>query len=188
MGIKGPTLHEAIKKELALTKDLMKDYMVEWKKNGCSIMLDGWTDRKERTLVKFLVNYSKGTMFMQSIYAFSMIETREKMFELLEKWVEQVGEENVIQVITDNHLSYVMAGNKYYFLNFYLIILILKFKLFILRTYVNLLSTMSHREVARIKAFLHLYWTPCAAHCLDLILEDIGKLPNIKGHWRGLYH
>ena len=37
---------------------------------------------------------------------------------------------------------------------------------------------MSHREVARIKA--HLYWTPCAAHCLALMLEDIGKLPNIK--------
>ena len=27
---------------------------------------------------------------MQSIYASSMIETREKMFELLDKWVEQV--------------------------------------------------------------------------------------------------
>ncbi|RVW33881.1 hypothetical protein CK203_082945 [Vitis vinifera] len=67
-----------------------------------------------------------------------------KMFELLDKWVEQVGEENVIQVITDNHSSYVMAG--------------------------RLL------ELKR----SHLYWTPCAAHCLDLMLEDIGKLPNIK--------
>ena len=26
----------------------------------------------------------------------------------------------------------------------------------------------------------HLYWTPCVAHCLDFMLEDIGKLPNIK--------
>ena len=26
----------------------------------------------------------------------------------------------------------------------------------------------------------NLFWTPCAAHCLDLILEDIGKLPQIK--------
>lgn len=26
----------------------------------------------------------------------------------------------------------------------------------------------------------HLYWTPCAAHCIDLILEDIGKLPVIR--------
>ena len=59
---------------------------------------------------------------MQSIDASSMIKMGEKMFELLDKWVEQVGEENVIQVITDNHLSYVMTGNKYYFLNFYLIL------------------------------------------------------------------
>ena len=26
----------------------------------------------------------------------------------------------------------------------------------------------------------HLYWTPCAAHCLDLMLEDIGKIPKVK--------
>ncbi|XP_034695709.1 uncharacterized protein LOC117921866 [Vitis riparia] len=148
VSMKGPTFHEVrvtnLKKELALTKDLMKDHMVEWGKNGCSIMSDGWTDRKERTLVNFLVNCSKGTMFMQSIDASSMIKTREKMFELLDKWVEQVGEENVIQVKTDNHSSYVMAG--------------------------RLL------ELKR----PHLYWTPCAAHCLDLMLEAIGKLPNIK--------
>ncbi|KAL8161314.1 hypothetical protein V2J09_012803 [Rumex salicifolius] len=25
----------------------------------------------------------------------------------------------------------------------------------------------------------HIYWTPCVAHCLDMILEDIGKLPDI---------
>ncbi|KAL0017409.1 hypothetical protein SO802_004478 [Lithocarpus litseifolius] len=25
----------------------------------------------------------------------------------------------------------------------------------------------------------NLYWTPCAAHCIDLILEDIGKIPRI---------
>ncbi|RVW82368.1 hypothetical protein CK203_045113 [Vitis vinifera] len=50
------------------------------------------------------------TIFMQSIDASSMIKTREKMFELLNKWIEQVGEKNVIQVMTDNYSSYVMAG------------------------------------------------------------------------------
>ena len=25
-----------------------------------------------------------------------------------------------------------------------------------------------------------LYWTPCAAHCIDLMLEDMGKIPWIK--------
>ncbi|KAK1574958.1 hypothetical protein Q3G72_001354 [Acer saccharum] len=28
--------------------------------------------------------------------------------------------------------------------------------------------------------YLILFWTPCAAYCLDLILEDIYKLPNMK--------
>ena len=129
-------------------------------------MSDGWTNRQERTLVNFLVNYSKGTMVMQSIDASSMIKTGEKMFELLDKWIEQVGEENV--VITDNHSSYVMTGNKYYFLNFYLL---LKFELFILRTYVNLLSTMSHREVVRIKLPTFVLDTMCCA----LPRLDIGR-------------
>jgi len=26
----------------------------------------------------------------------------------------------------------------------------------------------------------HLYWTPCAAHCINLMLEDIGKLRLVK--------
>ena len=97
-------------------------------------------------------------MFMQSIDVSSMIKTGEKMFELLDKCVEQVGEENVIQVIRDNHSSYVMAGNKDYFLNFSLL---LKFELFILRTYINLSSTISHREVVRIKAPAFVLDTMC---------------------------
>ena len=25
----------------------------------------------------------------------------------------------------------------------------------------------------------NLYWTPCAAHCLDLMFEDLGKRPSV---------
>ena len=45
VGMKGPILHKVrvtnLNKELVLTKDLMKDHMVEWGKNECSIMSDG---------------------------------------------------------------------------------------------------------------------------------------------------
>ena len=53
--------------------------------------------------MNFLVNCSNGTMFMQSIYVSLMIKIGEKMVELFDKWVKQIGEENVIQVIIDNH-------------------------------------------------------------------------------------
>ena len=51
VGMKGPTLHEArftnLKKELALTKDLMKDHMVKWKKKWMFNYV-GWMGRQER--------------------------------------------------------------------------------------------------------------------------------------------
>ena len=63
VGMTGPSIYEVrvthLKQELELTKYSMRDHEMEWKKNGCSIMSDGWTDRKGRTLVNFLVNCSK---------------------------------------------------------------------------------------------------------------------------------
>nr|DAD29242.1 TPA_asm: hypothetical protein HUJ06_030710 [Nelumbo nucifera] len=73
-----------------------------------------------------------------------MQKKRAKLFNLLEKMIEMIGEKNVIQVITDNASNYVLAG-KY---------LMAKYP--------------------------HLTWTLCVAHCMDLILEDIGKLPIVK--------
>lgn len=28
--------------------------------------------------------------------------------------------------------------------------------------------------------YRHITWAPCAAHCVDLLLEDIGKLPWVS--------
>ena len=47
---------------------------------------------------------------MKSIDASSMVKTGEKLFELLDSWVEEVGEANVVQVITDNASNYVAEG------------------------------------------------------------------------------
>lgn len=58
--------------------------------------------------MNFSVNCSKGTMFMQSIDDSSMIKTGKKMFQLLDERVEQVGEQIVVQGITNNHTSYVI--------------------------------------------------------------------------------
>ena len=58
---------------------------------------------------------------------------------MLDVVVERIGEENMVQVITDNAANYKAAGH------------LLKEK----RKY--------------------LYWTPCATHCIDLILEDFEK-------------
>ena len=54
----------------------------------------------------------------------------------LNEVVDKVGEENVMQLVTDNAANYKLAGE----------------------------MLMKKRKC--------LFWTPCAAHCLDLMLED----------------
>ena len=60
--------------------------------------------------MNFLVNCPIGTMFMESIDASSFMKTGEKTFELLDKFVERIGEKNVVQVITNNGSNYVLVG------------------------------------------------------------------------------
>jgi len=48
------------------------------------------------------VNSPKRTVFLKSIDASSISKIAEKVLEMMDSIVEQVGEENVIQVVTDN--------------------------------------------------------------------------------------
>ncbi|XP_059659240.1 uncharacterized protein LOC132306061 [Cornus florida] len=90
-GMKPPSYHEVrvplLKKELGHTDNLMRDHKEEWAKYGCTIMADGWEDKRLRCLINFLVNCPKGTMFIQSVDASSYSKTGEKMFDLLNKSV-----------------------------------------------------------------------------------------------------
>ena len=113
-GMKPPTYHEVrvtqLKKEVKHTEDLMKNHKEDCAKYGCSIMADGWTDKRGRTLINFLVNCPRGTMFVESVDASSYSKDGQKLFELLDKFVEKVGKENVVQVITDSAAANVLAG------------------------------------------------------------------------------
>ena len=49
-------------------------------------------------------------MLVKSIDASSFMKTGEKTFELLDAFVEQIGEANVVQVVSNNGSNYVLAG------------------------------------------------------------------------------
>ncbi|KAL1294579.1 hypothetical protein AAHE18_19G150200 [Arachis hypogaea] len=107
-------------------------------------MSDAWTDKRQRSIINFLINSPAGIMFLKSIDASDYVKTGEKLFELLDDVVEEICEQNIVQVVTDNGSNYVLAGK----------------------------LLMEKRP--------NLFWTPYAAHCLDLMLEDTGKLPLIQ--------
>ena len=81
-----------------------------WEVTGCTVMSDGWTDRKGRTLLNFLVHCPKGTMFIKSLDASEHIKDAATICELLDGFIREIGVQNVVQVITNNAANYVSVG------------------------------------------------------------------------------
>ncbi|KAL6554980.1 hypothetical protein OROGR_006238 [Orobanche gracilis] len=113
-GMKPPTYHEArvsmLKEEINHTKLLLKDNEIEKSVYGCSLMADGWRYRKGRSLINFLKNTPRGSMFVESVDASSYSHTGQKMFELLDRFIQRVGPDDVVQVVTDSASNNVLAG------------------------------------------------------------------------------
>ncbi|XP_043705470.1 uncharacterized protein LOC122655330 [Telopea speciosissima] len=111
-GFKPPSFHDyrvpLLKSEKEKVDEIKKKHKISWRK-GCTLMSDGWTDRKGSHLINFLVNCTEGTFFLGSMDASSQIQDAKMLFELLDSRIEEIGKENVVQVVTDNASNYVAA-------------------------------------------------------------------------------
>jgi Protein of unknown function (DUF 659) len=114
IGLKFPTYYEArvtfFKMEVNDMHAILEKYKIEWAKTGCTLMSDGWTDGKNRSITNFLVNSPMGNVFLKSVDSSGDFKDAEKLFSMLDEIIEEIGEENVVQVITDSASAYVSAG------------------------------------------------------------------------------
>ena len=73
-------------------------------------MSDGWTGPKKLSIINFMV-YSKGsTIFLKSVDASDKIKDNKYIYGLLKDVIKEVGEANVMQIVTDNGSALVKAG------------------------------------------------------------------------------
>ncbi|XP_066347588.1 uncharacterized protein [Miscanthus floridulus] len=111
-----PTQHDyrgrLLDEEYARTKSLLQDREDEKVKNGCSIMTDAWTDMKRRSIMNLCTNTSEGTTFIKSVEMSDVSHTSEVIYELIDKAIEDVGAENVVQVVTDNVQHHTKRRNR----------------------------------------------------------------------------
>ncbi|KAF7153803.1 hypothetical protein RHSIM_Rhsim01G0126200 [Rhododendron simsii] len=91
-----------LKEEVDRTKKLLKRQEEEWALTGCSIMTDAWTDRKRRSIMNLCVNCKQGTCFLSSKEDSEASHTGVYIFEYVDKFIEDIGAQNVVQVVTDN--------------------------------------------------------------------------------------
>ncbi len=67
IGKKPPSYHEVkvfpLKKEVVNMNVILKNHRKEWAKVGCTVMIDGWTNKNHQSIINFFVNCAKGSMF-----------------------------------------------------------------------------------------------------------------------------
>ncbi|KAF7146053.1 hypothetical protein RHSIM_Rhsim04G0165800 [Rhododendron simsii] len=83
--------------EIVTIKNNLVEYKASWAVTGGSILADSWKDTQGRTLINFLVSCPRGIYFVSSVDATEVVEDATNLFELLDKVVEEMGEENVVQ-------------------------------------------------------------------------------------------
>lgn len=130
-------LHDAI-----AHVDSVKPY---WEVTGCSILLDGWTDKTGKCLMGFLVDCPQGRIFLKSVDATDAVHDVDALFRLIDNVVEEVGVKNVVQVVAHETSRYMEVVGK------------------------KLMD--KHKTV---------FWTLCADHCINLILDKIGMMDHLK--------
>lgn len=147
-GLMGPPSRQIsgrfLQDELSTVKNYLVEYRTCWAVTGCSVMADSWKNTQGRTLINFLVSCPRGVYFVSSVDATDVVDEPTSLFKLLDKVVDDVGEENVVQVVTQNTPSYKAAG-----------------------------KMLEDKRKG-------LFWTPCAAYCIDLVLEDFSKVKLVS--------
>lgn len=91
-----------------LTKEIDK-WKTEWEHCGLTLMCDSWTGPAHNSVVNFLL-YSGGTMyFLKSIDATGQIQDHHFLLKEIRAVLLNVGDENVVQIVTDNGSNYKKA-------------------------------------------------------------------------------
>ncbi|CAN6465244.1 unnamed protein product [Victoria cruziana] len=73
-----------------------------WLRHGVSIISNGWTDIQRRPLINFIAVSVNGPVFRKAVDASGEYKDAEYLKGLFVNMIEEVGKNNVVQIITDN--------------------------------------------------------------------------------------
>ncbi|KAI9159980.1 hypothetical protein LWI28_003953 [Acer negundo] len=91
-----------LQKERSNVEQLLEPIKLSWKKKGVIVCSDGWSDSQRRPIINILATCESEPMFLKAINCEG--EYKDKFFisNLLVETLQEIGPQNVVQVITDN--------------------------------------------------------------------------------------
>uniref|UniRef100_A0A803LVV8 DUF659 domain-containing protein n=2 Tax=Chenopodium quinoa TaxID=63459 RepID=A0A803LVV8_CHEQI len=89
---------------------LLQPIKATWKTKGVSIVSDGWSDPQRRPLINIMIASETGPMFMKAIDCSGEIKDKDFIATLLSEVIDEIGDQNFVQIITDNASNCKAAG------------------------------------------------------------------------------
>ena len=109
-GIKGPTGYQIgnvyLEDEVKELEVYINTLKAKWPIYGCTIMCDGWSSRTRKLIINFMVYCDRSMIYLSSVNTTNIPKTTYYIFSLMDKIVEEVGDENIVQVVTNNEPSF----------------------------------------------------------------------------------
>lgn len=104
-GIFGGTISDEL--EFEVLEEKLKDVQEKvetirktWASSGCTILMDEWVDGNDRCLINFLVDCPDGLVYLRSADISDITGNTVALQNLLDGVIEEVGQQNVVQVMT----------------------------------------------------------------------------------------
>nr|KAJ0207194.1 hypothetical protein LSAT_V11C500252780 [Lactuca sativa] len=72
------------------------------KKKGGTIVSDGWSDPTRKPLINFMGTSGYGHLFLKVVNCFGKVKDRFFITEFMKEFINEIGHENVVQIITKN--------------------------------------------------------------------------------------
>ena len=105
-GFKGPGYEKIrttlLDDEVARVDAAMLPIKDTWTETGVTIVSDGWKDARNRPLVNVIAVSTRGAMFLRAVDCEGQVKDGPFIANILIQAIEQVGPQNVVQVVTDN--------------------------------------------------------------------------------------
>jgi len=99
-----------LKQERRHLETLLDSTKSTWAEKGVTICSDGWSDPQRRPIINFVAVSDKAPMFLRADNCEGEYKSKEYIAEKLKGIIEEVGRQNVVQIITDNAANCKGAG------------------------------------------------------------------------------
>ncbi|KAK8516369.1 hypothetical protein V6N12_068976 [Hibiscus sabdariffa] len=89
---------------------LLQPIKATWREKGLTIVSDGWSDPTRKPLINFMATFGNGPMFLKAVNCFGEVKDKFSIANLMKEVIDEVGHQNVMQIITDNAANCKGAG------------------------------------------------------------------------------